>query len=124
MSHQFLLHDAEHAFAKISGDKAGITLNPKTQQAFADYVQHSFGLRDGADKLLALKLVGFEVEGKHIWVYQEIPIPTDAESFLVLMNTLQEVWPDQVNHINIDCAGKVYSIRLKAGDDWQSIELK
>ena len=73
--HRFYLHDTEHAVKALLDKKADIIKSNKTQQQFADYVAKQFHARTLDDKELALTNVGFEVEGKFFWVYQDAVLP-------------------------------------------------
>lgn len=129
VSHRFLVHDAEHVFAKLfdieklnlSGD---LLSDERTQAAFAVYVNTHFSLAD-ADKVeLKLNSLGYEVEGKHFWLYQETQIPQTTE-LNIKHTALHDIWHKQVNHINVEMNGKVTSARLhkQSGSSWRSIKL-
>lgn len=121
IAHRFSLHDAEHAFAKLTN--ANIVLNKRTQGEFANYIFEQFQLKDENGELVALRNLGFEVEGKFIWIYQEYPLPDSANRLTIRMTALQEIWPQQINYINVEKEGKTRSLRLAEGDDWQELVL-
>ena len=73
--HRFNLHDAEHAVKAMFKKTADILDDKDTQARFASYVANRFVLFDAQNDSLPLNLVGFEVEGKHFWVYQETAQP-------------------------------------------------
>lgn len=122
ISHRFYLHDAEHALQIATGENADIIANPDSQQRFADYLLSHFSLKI-RDRIAMLKAVGFEVEGKYFWVYQETELPTELESMKVKMTALQEVWRSHVNHVNLQRGKRVSSARLKFGDDFREIKI-
>lgn len=124
VSHRFLLHDAEHGLALILKGAGDLTTDEATQERFANYIQGTFSLRDSTDKDLQLSPVGHEVEGKYFWVYQELVNPKTSELKLK-HSALHELWPSQINHINIEKDGWVRSARLQKSDAkrWHSIRL-
>ena len=129
VAHRFLLHDAEHIFTKRYGleklDTAGgLQTDKRSQAAFAAYVEARFELASSNKKSLPLSSVGHEVQGKYLWVYQETPIPKNDEIY-IKHSALQELWDEQVNHINIERDGQVRSIRLQKSDanHWRLIKL-
>jgi hypothetical protein len=67
--------------------------------------------------------VGTELQGKYLWVYQETLITADMEGFYLKMTALQEMWPEQTNHINVERNKHVTSARLHIADSWQYIEV-
>lgn len=123
VSHRFYIHDAEHALEKATGDNIDLTTDTDSQQRFADYLLSHFGLKV-ANQLVDLTVVGFEVEGKYFWVYQEVEAPETVNAVKVKMTALQEVWPSQVNHVNVEKQGRVSSARLSLGDTFKEIQLK
>ena len=100
--HRFYLHDAEHAVAKLGIDGPDIYTDEKTQQVFAEYVMERFKLLKDNSQLLTLQPVGFEVEGKFFWVYQETAKPEQINSLQVRHSALQDIWPEQINTVNIE----------------------
>ncbi|MDJ0839326.1 MAG: hypothetical protein QNK37_22600 [Acidobacteriota bacterium] len=108
--HRFLLHDAEHAVKQIFGGKADIIGSKQTQKDFSKYIMDRFKMADAAGKELTLQTVGYEVEGKHIWVYQETPIRKGLEGLQIIHNALRDIWPKQVNLVNIERKKKIQSL--------------
>ncbi|NMP14894.1 DUF6702 family protein [Thalassotalea sp. Y01] len=130
VSHRFYLHDAEHAIADILGSNSDLLSDLASQQNFATYIQKQFRLLDQSKNPLALGSVGFEVEGKYFWVYQEIAQPENLSAIYIKMRALQDVWPGQINQINVEYSdqptngNKVRSVRVSEDDDWQRIEIE
>lgn len=118
---RFYLHDAEHALNRMLDRKADIIRDKATQAAFAEYVQQNFGLKDADKNQLPLSYVGFETEGKYLWVYQETPMISSPAGFWVTMTALQEVWPRQTNQVNFEYQGQVKAVRLKQNDGWKFV---
>lgn len=100
--HRFYLHDAEHAIGKLGVKGADIFTDEATQEAFQEYVIERFKLIKNQNETLTLNKVGYEIEGKFFWIYQETTLPTDLESLQVKHSALQDIWPDQVNTVNIE----------------------
>jgi len=124
ISHRFLLHDAEHGLSFILKGAGDLSADELTQQRFFDYIQQHFKVRDNNNSDLSLKPVGYEVEGKYFWVYQESEIP-GTKLIKLKHSALHELWPSQTNHINIEKDGWVKSLRLQKEDNdhWHSISL-
>lgn len=122
VSHRFYLHDAEHALKIATGENADIVSDRDSQQRFADYLVSHFALKI-RDQVAALSVVGFEVEGKYFWVYQEMQMPVALESIDIRMTALQEVWRSHVNHVNVQQEKYVVSARLKTGDGFREIAI-
>ena len=99
--HRFNLHDAEHAVSEIFGKGADIMSSNNTQTQFANYVAERFGIYMQDDTALEMKMVGFEFEGKHFWVYQETPQPESMFGLQIVHNALRDIWHAQTNTVNV-----------------------
>ena len=74
---------------------------------------------------LKLKVVGFEVYGKFFWVYQEATMPTQPLSGLKMSHgALHELWPTQVNMVNIEGQGNVRTVYFEQKNQWHTITFK
>lgn len=129
VSHRFLVHDAEHVFSQLYDTKkldlsGDLLQDERSQAAFAAYVEAHFQLADKARQTLPLELIGFEVDGKFLWVYQETAIPA-TDTLNVKHTALHDLWPSQINHVNVEMRGEVRSVRLQKRDsqNWRSIAL-
>ncbi|GAA5525742.1 hypothetical protein Maes01_02314 [Microbulbifer aestuariivivens] len=120
--HRFYVHDAEHALGEIVGKKAYLLENPEAQLQFARYVSAHFDMGLGSAEPVQLTHVGQEVDGKFIWVYQEMPAPAAVETLWFRFDALQDFWPEQVNQINVEGLGRVRSLKFDRHSRWQKLE--
>lgn len=104
--HRFVLHDAEHAVSEIFDKPSDIISSKQTQEKFTSYVLERFGIYRSNNEALALELVGYEVEGKHFWIYQESQKPDSIEGLRVVHNALRDIWIAQTNTVNIKVGDK------------------
>jgi len=100
VAHRFIIHDAEHAISDVVGERRDLIHDAATQTFFADYVASHFDLTVN-DKPAKLTLLGGEIEGGHIWVYQEAPAPFFVTRLALSQSALTEVWQGQLNTVNI-----------------------
>ncbi|MBT1451480.1 hypothetical protein KJ365_11375 [Glaciecola sp. XM2] len=122
--HRFELHDAEHAVEELFAPGADIMHSQETQQQFAEYVYARFGIYTADDTPLTLTPIGFEVEGKHFWVYQETAAPKDIEGLKVVHNALRDIWFAQTNTVNIEVADKVNTLTFTENTEVLNIQFK
>lgn len=121
--HRFYIHDAEHAVKHLFGKKGDIIASKSTQKQFADYIAHQFELRDFQGQTLPLKLLGYEVEGKFFYVYQELPIPANLKGLVIKQSALLEIWSQQQNLVNVEGRGPIQSLQFVRGNDQQRVLL-
>lgn len=122
VSHRFYIHDTEHAVQHLFDKHADILDSTTTQQKFADYVVEQFSAKTLNDTALNLDTVGYEVEGKFFWVYQEARLPAKVRGLKVFNGTLRELWPTQVNMVNIEGNGSVRTLYFNEGKTWLTVQ--
>ncbi len=111
--HRFNLHDAEHAVKVLFDKQSDILDDKQSQKLFAQYAAKHFKLKNKDEQTLALKLVGFEVEGKHFWVYQETAQPPALEGLVIQHDALRDIWPAQINTINVEGKGQLQTLEFR-----------
>ena len=107
--HRFLLHDAEHASRKLFGRGADLLSNSDDRDRFEDYVHTRFSLKDQHGATIVLTPVGNEIDDRFLWVYAEAPVPDELTALTVSHDALRDVWPEQVNLVNVERDKKVQS---------------
>lgn len=122
--HRFYLHDAEHVLSEINGEQIHLLTDAAASLQFGRYVASHFSLAYAEDKAEDLTYVGQELDGKFIWVYQELLLPTSRPDALWFRHSaLQDYWPEQVNQVNVEGLGGVKGLRFMQDNSWQSIRL-
>ncbi|MEP1383953.1 MAG: DUF6702 family protein [Paraglaciecola sp.] len=122
--HRFRVHDAEHAAKEIFGKDADMIDSESTQQQFSDYVNERFTLFDSQQQPIELKVVGHELEGNYFWVYQETTQPTKLENLTIRHDALRDLWPEQVNTINVEGKGKLQTLTFADSVELLQVSLK
>lgn len=123
--HRLHNHDAELGIIAALGDRS-LTLDTLMGRAqLALYVEKRFLLatldNDGIGVRLELDLIGAEVDGEFVLVYQEF-IGTLPDRFAIRDDILRDVFPEQINHVNIAVTGEVRSLTFRGDDDWHVAE--
>ena len=121
--HRFYSHDAEHALSSMAGRRVDIFRDEASQQAFGRYVGAHFQLRDQDEKALPLSLVGVELDGDFIWVYQETPIPGELIGLTVSNTALLDEIPGQVNTVNVECDGELETLEFTEKSTTARVEI-
>jgi hypothetical protein len=114
--HRFLLHDVEHAVKELRGGDADILGSKDDREFFSAYVNQRFAITDQDGLVLPLSPVGHEIEGRFLWVYAETAIPEDITSLTLRHDALRDIWPEQLNLVNVELNGDVKSAAFMGGD--------
>ncbi|MFC3032583.1 DUF6702 family protein [Pseudoalteromonas fenneropenaei] len=126
LMHRFYLHDTEHAVEMLFGGQADIFNNRADQEKFAKYVQKRIALNiNGED--IDLRPIGYELDGKFLWVYQETSLIAAVHTIKMRHDALRDLWPAQINLVNFEglgelANGKVRTLTFDNDDSW--LELK
>ena len=125
--HRLHTHDAEFGIAAILG-KRNISLESLTDRAqLALYVEERFRIAGYADgkigSRLALELIGAELDGEFVLVYQEFAGVLPA-GLAIRDDILRDVFPEQINHVNVATGGGVRSVTFSGDDEWQTLTLE
>lgn len=98
--HRIPLHDAEHAL-RAQGRKAPDIVNDiPSRRAFTHYVADRFTIAVEGEPL-DLNILGSEIDGGDLLVYQEARSPGNGVTLTVQSQILTDVWAQQVNRVNI-----------------------
>lgn len=112
--HRFYLHDAEQVASEIAGRSANLFDNPEDRQRFGIYVHERFEMITIDGKQLPLTLRGTEIEGEFLWVYEAMAIPEPLPTTISISHrALRDLWPDQVNTVNVEGLGPVSSLTFR-----------
>jgi hypothetical protein len=122
--HRFLLHDVEHAVKVLREGRADILKSQSDRDFFAGYVQQRFSIADQDGRVLPLTPVGNEIEGRFLWVYSETPIPQTLSALSVRHDALRDIWPAQVNLVNVEFNGTVKSASFTGGSTKITISIR
>lgn len=120
--HRLHNHDAEFGVMAYYADRS-LTLDSLVGRAkLALYVEQRFTLaalsEDGVGAPLDLELIGAELNGQFVLVYQEFRGEMPAK-FAVRDDILRDIFPEQVNHVNIAAGSEIRSLVFQGDDDWQ-----
>lgn len=119
--HRLHRHDAEQVMIALI-DQPGVSLADLAVQArLALYVESRFAIAPWVDgepgEPLTLNLVGAQLEGDHVLVFQDWPgrLPGNVA---VRDDILRDYFPDQFNKVNITTAGGVRTLEFRGDAQW------
>jgi len=125
--HRLHNHDAELGVVTVSGDRSQ-TLDQLVGRArLALYVEEKFSLANVTDDAvgapLDLTLIGAELDGEFVLVFQELAGELPP-AVAVRNDILRDVFPSQVNHVNIATGDTVRSLTFADEDRWKFATLE
>lgn len=114
ITHRLHIHDAQFALNRVTGDPSASILDIEGQARLLLHVdaQFSMTVQDDAPMEIpfATTLIGAEVDGDYLFLYREsVPAPLPA-ALTVRDNTLRDVFPGQVNQVNVTVDGQTHSM--------------
>lgn len=119
--HRFHRHDAELGLVQLLRKPDVLLVDLESQARFALYVAENFAIAPaiGAEPL-ALALIGAELEGDEIIIYQEYAgrLP---DAVAIRDAVLQDVYSDQVNHVNVHSDSGMKTLTFTIDDGWQAL---
>jgi hypothetical protein len=122
--HRFYLHDAEQVAGEIAGRGANLFEDAEDRQRFAVYVHERFDLYAGDGERLPLTLRGAEIDGEFLWVYQAMHLPEPPLTSLTITHrALRDLWPDQVNMVNVEGRGPIRTLTFRDTVSRLSVDL-
>ncbi len=115
IAHRFILHDAEHTLHQATKSRGDLSTSAEARRAFSRYVASRFQITRADGQALELTLVGEEIEGGSLWVYQEAKLPEPMDTPFYLENQiLHDVVLGQVNRVNIRYRSQVKTFVFEA----------
>ncbi|MBJ7416515.1 MAG: hypothetical protein JHC88_13875 [Niveispirillum sp.] len=105
VEHTLHAHDAEMALNQIVKMPTPDLSQLEDRARLALYVEARFGLTVPGGPSLALKLLGAELDGEEVRVYQEMPMTAPPDRLSVRNMILRDVFPVQINQVNFDLYG-------------------
>ncbi|GGG62189.1 DUF6702 family protein [Hymenobacter glacieicola] len=93
-------------------------LNPLLMDLLRRSVQ--FSTRPG--ETLPLTLVGLQKEKDSYWLYFTAPLPASASGLTLRHKLLLDLFPDQMNIVNLEAKGQKQSLLFRDGEEQQQLK--
>ena len=120
--HRLHSHDAELGVSEVLNLGNLSVLELEGRANIALYVEERFQIA-GNSGAIVMDLVGAELVGDHVLVYQELPGQLPGK-IRVLDGILRDIYPTQINQVNITDGEVVHSLAFGDDDGWQEYEFK
>lgn len=125
--HRLHRHDAEQAMVEVMAESGVDLLQLTVQARLALYTESHFQIATVVDgevgTPLPLQLLGAEMDGDYVLIYQELPERLPPE-IAVRDDVLRDLFPDQVNQVNITTTSGIKTLVFKRDDSWHKVRLE
>jgi hypothetical protein len=101
IEHQLHEHDAQLVLGNLQQELPDL-LRTADRARVALYVAEHFSLALGEQDPATLELVGAELSGNMLFVYQSLSLTTAPKTLTICTRILMDLYPDQINKVNID----------------------
>ncbi len=119
--HRLHRHDAEEAMVQVIGEPGVDLLQLSVQARLALYTETHFQIARVVEgevgDALPLQLLGAELDGDYVLVYQELSGRLPDE-IAIRHDVLRDLFPDQVNQVNITTTSGIKTLVFKRDDSW------
>lgn len=125
--HKLHRHDAEQAMLEVIEEPGADLMEVPVQARLALYTEAHFQIARVVNgepgQPLALELVGAELDGDYVLIYQEYPGQLPSE-IAVRDDILRDLFPQQVNRVNVTTEAGTQSLVFKRDDGWLQLVLE
>ncbi|MEE9347004.1 MAG: DUF6702 family protein [Robiginitomaculum sp.] len=116
ISHRIHLDDAQDAMAIEGITDAPDLTGLRARALFALYVEDQFSIKTAGGPI-ALELLGAQIEGHYIYVYQQAEmLSAPASPLLIKCEILRALYAGQTNHVNIELGDSVKTLTFSKND--------
>ena len=115
-THKFHLHQTEVSLFKASITHSAKFESLRARAELALYVEKQFTIQFLSGEDLPLELLGAEIEGRDVYVYQQARLSGAPDGLIINCNLLREFVSDQINHVDVKLGGQVTSLAFRGND--------
>ncbi len=119
VEHRFHEHDVARLLGRLAGAEVDVT-ETRNQARFALYVEQHFELEVDAQRA-ALELVGAELSGAYVFVYQQVPVESRPTKLTLDADPLMELYDDQLHLVNISIHGQAVTLEFSKDSEPQAV---
>jgi len=121
ITHDLHAHDAEQVLARLGLIDTPDITSLRARANLALYVQKNFKIAALDGQNLTLTIIGAETDATYAHVYMETAMLKPPSGLLITNTILQEVFPTQINQVNMALGDNVKSVIFAKGDGQKKI---
>lgn len=108
--HRVFLHDLEHAMATRFGRTLSLEPGSEDIEAALAWLAGQFGVSDRTGAPVIMQVAGAQIDGDQLVFYLESEGPARLDGLTIRNMLLMDVFPEQVNRLNIKGPGGVRTL--------------
>ncbi len=115
VTHELQAHDAEQVLARLGLISSPDLTNLRARASLALYTQKHFKLQGLDGEVISLTILGAETDSTYAHVYLEVELPNAPVGLLITDTLLQDIFPDQINQVNVSLTGTLRTVVFVTG---------
>lgn len=125
LSLKIFTDDLEKALSQGQAVPVHLDQQPRAGALAAAYLQRSLRLGTRPNESLPLQFLGMQHEQDAYWLYARVPLPPakPLTSLRLRQALLLDMFPDQMNIVNIEAGGQKQSLLFRAGNEEQAFSV-
>lgn len=121
--HSFHIHEAENTLYESGLIRYPDLTKLKARARLALYTSERFSLSQDGSEALKLEIIGAEIDGQSVYVYQQIALNEPPKRLIVSNTIFRELVKDQINNVDVNIDGEIKSLQFKGNDGPKSVTL-
>lgn len=121
--HSFHVHEAENTLYDSGVIRYPDLTKLKPRARLALYTSERFSLSQNGSAVLKLDIIGAEIDGQSVYVYQQIALNEPPKRLIVSNTIFRELVKDQINNVDVNIDGEIKSLQFKGNDGPKSVTL-
>lgn len=109
IEHQLHEHDAQLLLSDLQQERPNL-LRTADRARVALYVAERFSLTLAGQDSSSLELVGAELNGNMLFIYQSLSLTEIPETIIISARILMDLYPDQINKVNINITQAIQTL--------------
>jgi len=121
VTHSFHIHEAENTLYEAGLIRYPDLTKLKSRAILALYIDTRFTLAVDGSKKLPLEIIGAEIDGQSVYVYQQVPLETVPKRLIVSVAIFREFTKEQINNVDVNLNGQIQSLQFRGDDGPKSV---
>ena len=109
--------DLEKTLSEMAGKPVAINQSPEVKKLIETYLGKTFRIENNVWQARLPRFLGYEAEADAQWIHFEVSLKNENLTKIKIRNqVLLEIFPDQINMVNLEINGKKRTLIFKEGE--------